>query len=338
MPSAHDRQAGPLMGRLYRQGAYRWLLLVAGAALLSWLWVFAGQVREAGGVKRPWAVLVSRLLVVTGGIFVARLLLFSHEERVPVLLLRSGDAGEDEIARQLRLISQLHRAGYEDVPIGDIVMFIREHRYVPKRAFGLVVEVSSKERLPDLVDCAAGMNLTALLPSKALEDLGEGRERAEAGPVEAPPGPAGSKTLIEERYAAGTRSDAGPGLPDSVCLGVILEPEEDPRLALEQAASLSLRLFGKKPDYAMIRGGNHPDLNRLLKSSGYTSLFDGNGYNRFGDDGHRVRLFDVTALVRARVAVLGLLLSITMFKGTYLGWPLVAIGRLFGILPGEMHH
>jgi hypothetical protein len=78
MPSAHDRQAGPLMGRLYRQGAYRWLLLVAGAALLSWLWVFAGQVREAGGVKRPWAVLVSRLLVVTGGIFVARLLLFSH--------------------------------------------------------------------------------------------------------------------------------------------------------------------------------------------------------------------------------------------------------------------
>ncbi len=326
------------MGSLYRQGAYRWLLLVAAAALLCWLWVFAGQVRRAGAVKRPWAVLASRLLVVTGGIFVARLLLFSHEERIPVLFLRSGDAGENEIAQQLRLISRLGRAGYEDVPIGDIVMFIRERRYVPKRAFGLVVEVSTRERLPALVGCAEGMNLTALVPSSALEDRHGGRGFAGDSSGIAPSAPAGSNTLTEEPGSAGARPEAGPSLPDSVSLGVILRAEKDPQRALQQAAVLSLHLFGKKPNYAMIRDCPHPEVSRLLKASGYTSLFDGKGYNRFGDHGYEVRLLDVTGLVRAKLAVLGLLLSIAMFKGTYLGWPLAAIGRLFGMLPWETNH
>jgi hypothetical protein len=143
---------------------------------------------------------------------------------------------------------------------------------------------------------------------------------------------------MEKPGSAGVRPEVGPGLPDSVSLGVIVRPEEDPERALAHAAALSLDLFGKKPNYAMIRDCPHPDVNRLLKSSGYTSIFDGDGYNRFGDRGYEVRLLDVTGLVRAKLAVLGLLLSVEMFKGTYLGWPLAAIGRLFGMLPGETDH
>jgi hypothetical protein len=252
-------------------------------------------------------VLASRLLAVAGGFFVIRLLLFSHEERVPVILIgAAGEAGsgEDTLGSRLRSVTDLRGRGYEIIPLADVVMFVREHRYVPKKCFAVLVETCSREDLDQVLRAAGDTELTVVLPLRLLESQG---------------------------------SELAPhGLPESVTLGTIFTVPED-AAAIEQSIDRYLRDFtdlavqslGKKPEFALVEGCSHADLRPILRSSGYTCFLDGSGFNRFGDEGHLLRLIDVSSLLgRGAARGLRVVLYMTMFKGTYFVWPLAAIWHL----------
>jgi hypothetical protein len=307
MPAEADRRANTLLSCLYRQGAYRWLGLIAAVAVLSWLWLVAGQVRQEGRAKRQWAVLASRLLVLAGGVIAAKLLLISHEERIPVLYLKvsGADATGRDTAEKLRLVGTLQRRGYEDVPLSDIVMSIRENRYVPKRGMGLVVEVPSLAAIGGLVDLMDGLNATLVLPLDALRS--------------------------EDKHPA----DGLKKIPSSVRLAPLLKPGQDADRGLKEAAGLILNLTGRSPECVLMPTEGDSDVRRILKANGYECVLDGKGFNRFGDDPYMIRLFDVTTLAGARAAALGLLLYISLFRGTYVVWPLTAIAHLLKALPGR---
>jgi hypothetical protein len=311
MPLPTGQPPKSLLSRLYRQGAYRWLVLVAAAAVLGALWLFAGQVRKPGRAKHQWAVTASRFLVLAGGVFAARLILLSHEERIPVLLLRSGDTSKDSLRSHLELIAKLRRRGFEDVPIADIVMFIREQRYVPKKGIGMVIEVGSLADLAAIGGSCEGLQLTVLVPFEALKKAGTDCSDGENG------------------------RSPGFDLPGSVSLGVSFGEGCDPAECLGRAAQAGLHLLAKQPAYAMFADVG-PDVKGLLREHGYTCVLDGSGFNRFGDEAYSVRLCEVTVLGRAKAPIFGLLLYIAMFRGAYTGWPLAAAGRLLGILPGEI--
>lgn len=311
MARSGGRPPKSLLSRLYRRGAYRWLLLVAAATLLGGLWFFAGKVRAPGRAKHQWAVTASRLLVLAGGVFAARLILLSHEERIPVLFLRSGDASKDDLRGHLELIARLRRWGCEDVAIADIVMFIREQRYVPKKGIGVAIEARSLADLAAIAGSSEALRLTVLLPFEVVKEAGTRHSNGENG--------------RRPRF----------NLPGSVSLGVSFGEGCHTAECLGQAAQACLGLLAKQPEYAMFAGGG-PDVRRLLKEHGYMCVLDGSGYNRFGDEAYAVRLCEVTALGRAKAPIFGLLLYIAMFRGAYTGWPLAAAGRLIGILPGEI--
>jgi hypothetical protein len=270
--------------------------------------MFAGQVRHPEATKREWAVLASRILVVAGGIFLVRLILLSHEERVPILLLRARDVacGGEPVASLMLSVIGLRARGYELVPLADIVMFIREHRYVPKKCFGLVVESSAREELADILAAAGETSITVVLPLEALRNRGGGAAYRE--------------------------------LPETAALGTVWTASQDVRDQGQQVTEeylrafgdLGARLLGKKPEYALLEGCSHIDLRALLRTSGYTCFLDGEGYNRFGDESHVMRVMDVSCLVRRRTArQFRVMLYMSMFKGTYIGWPLLAIWRMF---------
>jgi hypothetical protein len=300
---AGDRQRS-FLSQLHRQGVHRWLALLSAAVLLGWLWMFAGQARHPEGVKRQWAVLASRLLVVAGGIFLVRLLLFSHEERIPVIFItsRRTSAGGEAFGRRIRSVTALRRKGYELIPLRDIVMFVGEHRYVPKRCFGLVIETRSPEELGEVLSSVGAEDVTVVLDLDVLEAC-EGRHRL-------------------------------PDLPETVTLGAVISGSEEagaPGLErteqeLTSFADLATKILGKKPEYAVVEGCAASDIRVLLKATGYTCFLDGLGYNRFGDESHALRLMDVSHLLAgASLRGLRIMLHVAMFKGAYIVWPLAAV-------------
>lgn len=297
-----------LVRDLRKQGAYRWLAFFAGMVLLGWLWVFAGQARQPQGVKRQWAVLASRVLAVAGGFVLARLLLWAQEERVPVVFLRgSGEPCADgSVDAGLSSIAALSKGAYEVVPLEDVVMFVRDRRYVPRKSLALVVEVPSLENLSCILASAGGMRLTVILPLKAFEQ-GE-------------PG----KAFHED-------------LPDSVGLGTALgegldrTPPDQGQIVrhLQTFAETSARLLGKRPEYVVAPQGWQIDFRGILKAAGYMCFLDGKGYNRFGDEAYLIRIMDVSRLVGWGWARrLDLSIHLDMFKGTFIGWPLAALSHI----------
>jgi hypothetical protein len=280
---------------LYRQGALRWAGLAVAIILLALLWMLAGRVRQPGAVKRSWAVLASRGLAVAGAFFTARLLLFTGEERIPVLLLAPRD--EQEIEAQLGVTAALADAGHEAIPMMDVVRFIRERRYVPRRSFALAVVLRSIEEVGPVVAAAGNLSLTVILPAEAFRSTGD---------------------------------LCSPDLPAHVAVGTTAEGASDPARALRALADASENLLGRRCEYALELAPLSTDLRALVKDAGYVSLLDGRGYNRFGDEAHLIRVMDVSSLVGSRCAVALLKAWISLYKGTYIVWPAIAVGRLFG--------
>ena len=304
-PTGHE-QANPLRS-IYRQAGYRWIILLGALVFLLWLGLFAGKVRTAGGVKRPWAVTASRIMAAAGGIFLVRLLLLSYEERVPVLLVNlRDDLTDSELGdRASEWIYKLSEEGREIVPLGDVVSFIAERRYVPKRCLGLVIETATLQEAREFVTHVGGASVTVLMPPKAVTMSGS--------------------------------AFADSGFPRNVEVGVTLADRLDPddERGLEEAlrafTGQTSRSLGRDPICARISGTPDIDLRRVLKATGYSCFLDGTGYNRFGDEPHLVRLLDVTPILRLRrMRGLHMAVYVGMFRGGYFWWPVAALARALG--------
>ena len=295
-----------LFRNLFRQGAYRWAGIAVGVALLAWLWFFAGHVRHPGGIKRDWAVTLSRLLVAAGGVLLVRLMLASYEERVPVFHIRSGDIDDEDLELAISALTNLTSRGYQCVPLGDVVLFVRENRYVPKRCFALVIEVERTEQLRRVIARAQELTPTVLVTAGMLE--------------------------------ASTDQGDMPVLPDDLALGVSLswpsaqEPatgSERLKGRLQSLGERAAAILGRRPEFARIDAPDDLDLRGLLKSVGYVCFLDGRGFNRFGDEPHMIRLLNISGLGKSEAAIRrNILLRLRLFKGSYLSWPIAAISRL----------
>jgi hypothetical protein len=283
---------------LYRQASIRWAGLAVTLVLLSLLWMLAGRVRAPGAIKRSWAVTASRALVVAGAFLTARLLLVSGEERVPVLYLPpTGDPSH--VSRCLTLAAALRSKGYEDIPMIDVVRFIREGRYVPSKCFALVATVDSPESLGPALADRGGLKVTVLMPPEAF-------------------GPRVGKMIG--------------ALPEDVTLATTTEGGPEAAAGLRRLADRSEELLGRRCEYAMLTGGVGSGSREVLKASGYVSLLGNGGYNRFGDESHLVSLIDMSRILTGRHGIRALRLWIALYKGGYGVWPALAIGRGFGAL------
>jgi hypothetical protein len=289
---------------LYRQASHRWFILMIALAFLVWLGLYAGRVRNPDAVKRGWAVLTSRVLAVAAGFILIRLLLFSYEERVPVLLfdLRCSRGGSGVLKTIGDTIRRLEDHGYEIVPLDDVVEFVRERRYVPRKCMGVVLEAGAMEDLRRIADHFRETEVTVLLPPEAFETSLDQADRF--------------------------------GVPTTISLGLSLVEARD--LADTARLKSLLEHYGAKaagpidqlPKYVRVHPSLDVGLRGLLKGTAYRCFLDGRGFNRFGDEGHLLRLFDTTALLDSRPSIASLALYMGLFKGKYYLWPAAAVLRL----------
>ncbi len=278
------------MEKLYRQGAYRWMIFAIGLGLFIWLWVTAGHVRHPGAKKHKWAVVASRMLVVAGSLFFARLVFLTHEERIPVVYISvpgTGLGGEDTITS----LRYLRKRGYEDIPIDDVVMFIREARYVPKKAFAAVIEFENVDELRNIVADDIP-HLVVMFPKEALE-----------------------KTSLEIE------------LPYAITPAARFVKPDNPLDELIRTRRIGKKIFGKEIQCGLLESLSSDEIRRTARRSGYLCFFDGHGYNRFGDEPHLVRLLDLTKVI-AEGGGSRLWLCLQLFRGKFIFWPLAAIARV----------
>jgi hypothetical protein len=119
-------------------------------------------------------------------------------------------------------------------------------------------------------------------------------------------------------------------LPEHVALGTTVEGVPEPAQVLRDLADRSEKLLGKRCEFALVERGVSADLSTLVTRSGYVALLDGTGYNRFGDESNLVRVIDATGLAGGKAVVRALRLWLLLYKGSYIVWPAIAIGRVFG--------
>jgi hypothetical protein len=302
------RQAG-LLRQLYREAARRWIILGIAMGFLVWLGIFAGRVRDPQAVKRAWAVMVSRVLAVAGGVLVARLLMVSDDERVPVLLfdLRSAEDPGRVMQVMRDTVHRFKARGYEVVPLGDVVEFVRDRRYVPKKCIGLVVEAAVMPQLAEAGEALRGIEFTGLLPPAALEGCPGAPDRT--------------------------------GIPAGATLGLSLVGETNPGDSagllgvLERQRARSVEVTGCEPRYVRIEPSGDAGLRGLLKATSYTCFLNGGGFNRFGDQADMLRLLDTTAMTDSARAGSALSVYVGLFRGRYYLWPVAAFLRLAGAGP-----
>ncbi|MFC1799810.1 hypothetical protein ACFL2Z_02745 [Candidatus Eisenbacteria bacterium] len=287
---------------LYAQAGKRWLIFLAALAALIWLGLFAGTVRNPGGVKRRWAVVASRAMAAVGGIIVVRLLLFSDEERVPVLYMRADAISNEALAAWIGRLR-----GREDlvVPLSDVMAFMADRRYVPKGGLGLVLKAGTIEEAETLASIAGDIEITILLP-------------------------AGTFDKIEQD---------GMQLPDSVAIGMVLDSglasKEDLRAALKRFAKGARLHLGKSPVCVAPGDDAVTDPDVLAGAGGYASYLGGGGYNRFGDRPYLIRPLDLTPVISlGRMTGLNTRVYAGMFRGGHIWWPLAALLKAIGASPG----
>jgi hypothetical protein len=302
-----------LLTEVFRQGAYRWLAFAVAVALLVWLAAFAGQIRTPGAVKRGWAVQVSRVLALAAVLIVLRLLMFGYQRRVPVIYLRVADF-RDEQGDPLEAISRLRSllpGNRSFAPLGDVVQFVREQRYIPRTCFSLVVEIAHLSDLDRTLPAVAGLNPTLLLPPEALDDA-----------------PAGF--VPERRFDLGlTLRDRPRGeVNDRVSLGRLLRGAAD-----RSQAALATRM-----EYALIGETTNPDLRATLKATEYSAFFGGSGFNRYGDEAHLIRVLDAGPFIsQGRAGEIAFRAYLAMFRGSYLAWPVAVLAGLVGFRAEAAH-
>jgi hypothetical protein len=162
-PERHRLEPGHPLRALHKAAGRRWLVFLAALAALIWLGLFAGAVRNPGGVKRQWAVVASRAMAAAGGILVIRLLLFSHEERIPVFYVKTGEVPAEALKAWIGRLR-----GREDlvVPVSDVMAFMAERRYVPGSGVGIILEAGSDGEARALASIAGDIQVTILIPGR----------------------------------------------------------------------------------------------------------------------------------------------------------------------------
>jgi hypothetical protein len=303
-PSPTGRIQRDFFAGLYRQAAYRWIALFGGLALLIWLAAFAGRVRTEGGVKRSWAVVASRVLVVACGVFLVRLLLFPYEERVPVLLVDMIGAppGTASTDRALEWIRSKHDAGMEIVPLDDVVSFIAERRYVPGRCVALVVLTPGNTQSKKALERLEGISHTILLSGHEEWDRPGGAPKS--------------------RYAFDAH------------VGIDIPAGEDLKATMNEFADQAMKLWGKQPVCARAQDYRGVDLNKIARETGYLCVLGAAGLNRFGEDPQIVSPIDVAPIFRQRrLSGLSMSVHLGLYRGGHIWWPVVGILRAFGAAP-----
>ena len=275
-------------------------MLAIAVALLVWLGILAGRVRHPQAVKRQWAVTVSRVLAVTGGLVIMRLLLVSYEERVPVLLfdLRSRVDADRAVDVMRRSVGRLRARGYEVVALEDIIEFVEARRYVPKKCVGLVVDAADLAQLGRAGSALPNIQFAGLLPPAAVGGIPD--------------------------------SD----LPAGVTMGLSLMGEPVPAdpagllTLLERLRARSVEATGREPQYARTDFIGEGIPRGLLKKTSYKCFLDGTGFNRFGDRADMLRLLDTGPMMDGAAAASTISVYVGLFRGRYYLWPVAALLKL----------
>lgn len=277
---------------LTRSAKRRWAVLGIGLALLALLFIFAGMIRTPGARKNPYTVIASRVLAVAGAVMLTRIVLLTHDDGTPVFLVECA-AGGDVVDEGLEIVSDR----FEVVPLSDVLAFVRDQRYVPKKGVAVVLRAET----PGELEAAAA----------ALE------KRSRLGMFPA-------AILLGEAALDGMAESAGPGFPEDVSLAVTVrgKDEDEAAGAVKKAAAALGRAGLRAPLYARIENDSALVLGKIGKAAAIEAFFGGEGLNRYGDRGNRIRLADITGLLAARKgrgARLGA--YTTMYRGNYLAYP-----------------
>ena len=289
-----------LMQTLVSAARRRWLILLAGLALLALLFVYAGMIRTPGARKNPYTVVASRALAVAGAVILIRIVLLTHEDGVPVLLIDAGGGGESVPCD----LSAVYRR-FDVVPLSDVSAYIREQRYVPPKGVAVVIGVSSAGDLKTAAEC-----------------LGAGRG-AERIPV---------TILMPEDLAAGLDGRDWPAGFEGATLGLRIGKagtgtwdEDDIIERLKAASERLVRATGVVAEYAALAGEGDLGLMNIGKAACIEAFFGGAGLNRYGDRADRIRLMDVGRIMAAgRSRRMRLSAYTTMYRGNYMPYPLWA--------------
>jgi hypothetical protein len=278
-----------LLEQLVKSARRRWAVLAVGLALLALLFIFAGLIRTPGARKNPYTVVASRVLAVVGAVLLTRIVLLTHEDGVPVFLIETAGGSGESLAEALDLIENR----FEVVPLSDVVAFVRDQRYVPRKGVALVLEVKSR----------ADMSAAVRVLSRS------GR----------PAGLAATLLLAEPAAAA--------ALPESASLAVEARGGDE-RTVTEALKSVSLgveKAAGLAPAYAMLDDDRGLTLGKISRVAGIEAFFGGDGLNRYGDRGHRIRLMNITRILAAgKARGTRLWVYTRMYRGDYTPYPIWA--------------
>jgi hypothetical protein len=227
------------------------------------------------------------------------------------VLLFNVSSGKDPNGMITAIRESLRRfraGGYEIVPLGDICEFVREHRYVPKKCMGVVIETADMPELEAVVEALGETRLALLLPPEAL--VGDWRQLAES---EIPAG-----VSLGVSFKSSTQPEDAGGLLD----------------LLKDLGARSTAAGGHDLRYVRLKETGAIELRGLLRDTPYRCFLDGKGFNRFGDEPDMLRLIDTSAIMASRRVGANLSLYVDLFKGRYYVWPVVALLRLSGAGPG----
>ncbi len=280
-----------LLAQLENRALRKWVILLIGLGMLTWLFVFAGKVREPGHVKRRWAVVASRVLVMAAGATLWKTLFVPGDQRVPVVYLdlkalRNRDI---EPGSKLECFARLLLSSYEAVPLSDVLDFISERRYVPPRAIGIVVHIGSPADISNVEEIFGDVPHTLVVDHDILnENLDTNTLRAK--PVE-----------------FGIYFDEEPG-------------NKDVALSLKDSIS---QVLGREPICAMWKSLQADRV--ILKKMPFRCILGGVGFNRFGDEPGIVRLLDLTESICSR---LEMRICISLFCGKDFSYPVLVLARL----------
>lgn len=302
MPEQYSESAyDGLMRHLVKSARRRWFVFILGLGLLAVLFVFAGMTRTPGARKNPYMVIASRVLAVFGAAMLARIVLLTREDGVPVLFLRAAGDGA-WLADSLRLIEER----FEVVPLSDVIAFIKEQRYVPRKGAAVVIGASSAGDLAAVNAALVGRDSASRIPVTLL--LGE--------------------TLVADVTAEG---GLGP-IPDGAAIGLRVGAREtgsdairSRERALECLASAAGALEGAasvSATYAMLDDQEQVVPTTSGRVAGLKAFFGGDGLNRYGDRGELIRLMDVAEILAAgRARGVRLSTYAAMYRGNYLPYP-----------------
>ncbi len=284
---------------LIRSARRRWAMLGLGLALLALLFIFAGVIRTPGARKNPYTVIASRALAVVGAVLLARILLVTNDDGVPVFLIDCG-AGSEPPGSALDLVE----GRCEVVPLPDVVAFIRDQRYVPPRGAAVVLGIDGRAGLVAAAEAMGADGRVGRLPATFL--LGE--------------------AAVEE-LAGGAMGGGAAGLPAEVSLAVSVAGggEKAAVEAIKAAADRALKAAGRAAEYALVEDESGMDPGSVTRATGMEALFGGGGLNRYGDRGNRIRLVRISeAAAGGRWRGMRLRTYTAVYRGNYAAYPLWA--------------